>query len=422
MMEQVNHYIFQIIISLLILQFQHTELCAQTNFEKDKFEYVDMHVADVSQQKILNPQQLAHKLTENMDNDFDKVRAFYMWISTNISYDMPAFIHNRQENQGIHSVLRSGKALCTGFSLLFNYLCEIEGIRSEIINGYAKGLGYTKNDVFDRSNHAWNAVFIHGDWYLLDVTWAAGNPNYLSESKSKINPNIFFLTDPEVFIQTHLPEDPSWQLLDVKISISEFETSKKEDPNSFSGSINSFSPNDYTNLNEFDKDILSYKRASSFNQKNESLIEQLAFAYIYKGISITERIPELDFMLLKVAIDSISTEFYTYLDSANLISESLKNSSLTKTQKIIQEELNYQKGIFNYELGTEFFINSDQKNISIDSANEQVEKLFEVAETYFSQVPATSIYFEDASNYLKNISDFRKRESGQLTPSKFFLH
>ncbi len=63
-----------------------------------------------------------------------------------------------------------------------------------------------------KSDHAWNAVKINGDWKLIDVTWAAGaatgNP-----PKFEFNFNDkYFFTDPDVFFLNHFPDDKRWLL------------------------------------------------------------------------------------------------------------------------------------------------------------------------------------------------------------------
>jgi hypothetical protein len=59
-------------------------LLAQGNEGNKRFERVDQHVAQVSKQLIFHPQLLVEKLTEGQTNDYDKVRAFYVWIARNV--------------------------------------------------------------------------------------------------------------------------------------------------------------------------------------------------------------------------------------------------------------------------------------------------------------------------------------------------
>ena len=94
----------------------------------------------------------------------------------------------------------------------------------------------------------WNSVLVEGEWRLVDVFWAStcivgrcskdwalfgvddvspdseteGEDEEDGETKHQVN-EFFFLTDPDMLITTHLPEDPRWQLLDRPLTITEFE-------------------------------------------------------------------------------------------------------------------------------------------------------------------------------------------------------
>ena len=408
-MNKIKEHILLFILSSLFILSQTVLLHAQKTIENDRFKEVDAHVSSVSNQFIFHPQRLAIELTGNMTNDYDKVRAFYVWIARNIEYDLFAYIHNRLEDQSVSNVMRSGKALCTGYSLLFKYFCDQANIPARIIDGYAKGYGYHNNQKFTSSNHAWNAVFIHGSWYLLDATWASGNPENISRHQKKIDLESYFLVSPDDFIKSHLPEDPSWQLLDKKISLVEFETMATQKENSVNA-MDAYDPKDYYLLNEYDEDLLSYKRSVLFNPKNDILKGRLSFAYLYKGISLTDIITEMGFNQLNDTINACTSNFYAFMDSALTVIEMLDNSKLTYVKNIIRDELNYQKGVFNYEIGTELFMKAAQSDLELVELNDKIENYFEVAETHFEYVSATSIYLRDAEEYLSYIEDFRLRK------------
>lgn len=398
----------QFMISLGISLLVTVTLFLPGKSQDTRWEEVDKHVSNVNKQAVFHPQLLANLLIDDLSNDYDKVRAFYVWIATNIEYDLLAFIHGRRNEQGINEVLRSGKALCTGFSLLFDYFCDQAGIPCEIIEGYTKGYGYRKNQKFKRTNHAWNAVNIYGKWYLLDVTWATGDPRYLSKHQKNIDLDTYFFADSEMFIETHLPEDPSWQLLDDKISIHEFETGEKTEDRSYA--INAFSPNDYNELDEYDRDLLRYNRATQFNPRNIELAERLSFAYLYKGISITDRLWKMDYQQLMDTIASLESNFYAYMDSARMTIEVLNGPSISSVKQIVHDEINYQKGIINYEIGTELFSKAMQKDISVSKIGCKADNYFKQAESYFKNVPVSSIYHKDAEEYLLIIKEFRQRK------------
>ncbi len=395
-----------IIIFLFILTIAKFSFAQNNSYDK-RFEKVDQHVSAVSRQFIFYPQVLVERLTENLNNDYDKVRAIYVWIATNTKYDMFAYYHKRLDRQGVNDVLGSGKALCSGFSILFQYLCAQADIQTEIIDGYAKGFDYKKGQKFKNANHSWNAVFIHGSWYLLDVTWAAENPFFNSVKQKKIDLDTYFLMSPGKMIKTHLPEDPSWQMLENKISLTEFEKNNGEPFNPVPKYFNAFMPQDYLNINEYDKDIKRYKRAVDFNPINNKLKTQLGFAYLYKGISMTDYMRELDYADLSDTLKVFCEDFNSYLDSAWITIADLESWKILRAKRIIKEEQIYQKGVFNYEVGKELFMKGVEVHGPLSQVDEKIENFFKEAEEYFKKVPSTSIYLNDANEYLKFISDFR---------------
>ena len=69
----------------------------------------------------------------------------------------------------IYGAAVNEKAVCEGYSRLFQYLCYLVGINSTIVVG-------TAND----EPHAWNAVQIDFYWYHTDVTWDENYIDYFS--------------------------------------------------------------------------------------------------------------------------------------------------------------------------------------------------------------------------------------------------
>ncbi len=92
------------------------------------------------------------------------------------------------------------------------------------ITGYAKGFHYRAGNRIKgtKTNHAWNAVKLKGQWWLCDFTWGAG---YVDNDK-RFQWNYtehYFLTDPEEFILDHFPVEEEWQLISPCYTIEQFE-------------------------------------------------------------------------------------------------------------------------------------------------------------------------------------------------------
>lgn len=396
----------RIITVCLILIWLNSASFGQGIKPRDIYRQADERAMQVRTWMIYHPDILVDSLTSPFTDDFSKIRAIFTWIATNIEYDLKAFLEQRTDHQDVFEILASGKALCSGFSSLFRYFCDKANIECEIIEGYAKAFGYKPGEKFSSPNHAWNAVYIEGNWYLLDVTWASGTPEYLSGRKRKPDLNTFFLPPPEELIKTHLPEDPSWQLLDRKVTLDEFETGRTIVAET--SEANNFSPEDYRRLDAFDRDILKFKRVHDSNPRSAGAVQNLSFAYLYKAISITDGLRLLDTPAFKDTVLVLRDIFYTYLDSARMILEPVEHQTVQKSKKIMADEILYQKGVFNYEVASELLIRSEKSGMLKDSNKSAYMPFFEEAATYFMLVSEQSIYHNDAIRLLGHIAKYRQ--------------
>lgn len=69
----------------------------------------------------------------------------------------------------------------------------------------------TANPVLKQPDHVWNAIFLEGQWQLIDVTWDAGLWVQQDE-QNRDRKDHYFLPPPAIFIKDHLPALPMWQL------------------------------------------------------------------------------------------------------------------------------------------------------------------------------------------------------------------
>ncbi len=95
--------------------------------------------------------------------------------------------------------MRRRKGVCENFASLFTDIANRLDIASYVVHGYAAGSGDSRDVA-----HSWSAVQLDTVWYLCDPTWDASLQNGYQ----------YFLADPLMFAQTHVPFDPIWQLLD----------------------------------------------------------------------------------------------------------------------------------------------------------------------------------------------------------------
>lgn len=186
------------------------------------YQKIDEYARNAPEKVARNVESLTAYLIKPARNDREKVRSFFIWIAENITYDVQAYQAFDPYKSGeitAHDVLKNGKAVCQGYSQLFKEMCHLAGIKSYIVPGYSKGFGYQPGGKsFTSADHAWNAVELDGQWYLLDATWGSGGVDkqlkYVKQLKEQ-----YFLSDPREFVKDHMPMEPMWQLLDCPVSL-----------------------------------------------------------------------------------------------------------------------------------------------------------------------------------------------------------
>ena len=166
---------------------------------------------------------LAAYLTRRLDDERDRVRAIFRWITENIAYDTHGLVTKSYGDLSARGVLSRRAAVCHGYAELFQALAKAAGLAAVTISGYAKGYNYEVGSTFSgEPDHAWNAVQVRGHWRLLDCTWGTGHVDEQMRFIREFNEH-YFLTRPTEFIYDHFPVDPGWQLLETRISKQEFE-------------------------------------------------------------------------------------------------------------------------------------------------------------------------------------------------------
>ena len=99
---------------------------------------------------------IVSQITNVTMSDREKVKAVHDWIINNTTYGS---LSDRQD-QFMTGALYQRQAVCAGYADLFSYAMTVLGIPCELVTGYGQG-----------GDHAWNRVFIEGEWKYIDVTW-----------------------------------------------------------------------------------------------------------------------------------------------------------------------------------------------------------------------------------------------------------
>lgn len=163
-----------------------------------------------------NAAELSKFITRDFSSEEDKVRAIYGWLINNVAYDPEEYKifdysfatykeYNKKEAKTrekiIKRTLQKGIAVCEGYAMVFERLCELQGIRNHLVRGDTK-TNFTDIGREFANNHMWNAAKINESYYLFDPTWGAGryNGKFIKEPSY-----TYYKIDPEVLLKTHYP-------------------------------------------------------------------------------------------------------------------------------------------------------------------------------------------------------------------------
>lgn len=151
---------------------------------------------------------LSNEIVEGKTTDFEKLEAVNQWMVRNMHYDYdsyndPSYFFRAtpkdekelakegfildDPNYGpaestMTAILRRG--ICSRYADLMKALLNVQGIPCIKVRGHAgKSIPNEVEEIknfeeiaySDLVNHAWNAVYIDGEWILADATWDCGN-------------------------------------------------------------------------------------------------------------------------------------------------------------------------------------------------------------------------------------------------------
>jgi len=161
--------------------------------------------------------EIAAYLCDSIDTDLEKVRAIYVWICHNISYDMD-FDRSKYrpvDSEVLNYVMKYRRGICQHYATLFHAMCKHVGLKTENIAGSSRHKG--EDAIFP---HGWNSIDIDGSVYMIDATWSAG---YVRNDRfyPKFRDN-YFLISPEEFIVEHFPSNSKHQHMKEPLSLDEF--------------------------------------------------------------------------------------------------------------------------------------------------------------------------------------------------------
>lgn len=412
-------FVFFIIISV------NTLLQAQKNYRA-----IDKHAIDTPASEMRSIAQLASYLSVLAKDDYEKVRAIYSWITHHVTYSDTTVRNgwlgtpeNKWQQQA-EQVLKNRTAVCEGYANLYKALCNAVGLPAELVTGVVKQEDGTVADV----GHAWNAVQVEGQWYLSDPTWGSGYADYWTRRFVREYQEAFFLIPAEKMIQSHLPDDPIWQLLTNPITEQEFRSSSavplsasaREIPAQlfvYQDSIQQWFQQD-----SLQRMLSASERILQYNPKNALALARLSNHFYNQAVRLYYHTQE---QVLESLDDSTipldTTQVFSQLDNAEtLLQKSRYYDAQVEDEKLLEDtaleellhaELDYLRGLVQVWKVIKRYegINERSKNAS-DAFYAALHADAQSAQFYFSN--AEAVYTrQNADIYKKALHQVKLHEA-----------
>lgn len=302
--------------------------------------------------------RLSEYFSTRLQNKAELIRAFYFWISNNISYDvanMYQYVPVENPATLIVQTLESRVAVCQGYSALFGELCRNAGITCYIVLGYTRQNGVVRN-----MNHTWILAKTDSSWTFYDPTWGAG---FLQEQTFvKRFTNEYFMVKPEQMIKSHMPFDPIWQCLHYPVTPEQFQNQTTPD-----------------------------KRERSYFNYNDSID-------VYNSLTKSEQYgAALRRIELNGSINDCISEYVRYLKQ-NIEIERINRDISDKNEMIYQ----YNTAVFNYNAGATLFneyVSYLNKQFRPLHSDHDIRRMIDTCETMVrrSKLLISQLGFEDES-------------------------
>lgn len=101
-------------------------------------------------------------------SDYEKIKYTHDFICQTITYDEATAVGYR-ESRSAYDGLVNGSTVCCGYALAFQKMMDTMQIPCRILCGDSP-----------EGPHAWNVVYLDGQWYHIDTTWDDREENVIS--------------------------------------------------------------------------------------------------------------------------------------------------------------------------------------------------------------------------------------------------
>ncbi|NJK28500.1 MAG: hypothetical protein HC925_08695 [Coleofasciculaceae cyanobacterium SM2_3_26] len=196
-------------------------------------------------------QSVANYIAQQEPDPYLRVKALHDYVISRITYDLKVLETGIRPAQDAQTVFKTRKGVCEGYANLFAALGKAIDMDVAYVGGrirrdlapielIPKTIRFMRSD-YDWTLHAWNAVKIADNWYLVDTTWDDSD----SAEADSVYRADYLMPPPEVMIVSHFPDRPSWQLLSQPKNQTTFEQQPILMPQFFAEGLTLISPSQY---------------------------------------------------------------------------------------------------------------------------------------------------------------------------------
>lgn len=150
-----------------------------------------------------SPATVGRYLAARITDPFERVKALHDWVVTRLKY-VKHDASGARLPQDPTTVFATRQAVCEGYARLLVELGKHTGDRFTYVTGEVR----EETGELAPVGHAWNAVEIHGAWYLVDATW---DDPVMPDGKDEYSTDYLFIP-PDLIGLNHFPDEDAWQL------------------------------------------------------------------------------------------------------------------------------------------------------------------------------------------------------------------
>ncbi|XP_060078850.1 uncharacterized protein LOC132558320 [Ylistrum balloti] len=211
--------------------------------DEDVLDELDTHALETGSSYLTHRiALLVEFLIRPAETDVEKARVLTRWLARCLDddyiRDLPRSTWSHAESTAMYLWKLRRREI--DYDELFHILCKHAGLKCYAVTGCVRNtIKYEVGDDFKEQKKTWTVVLLDGQWRVMDVRWICeaaygvlkNNWRLIEDENGKVSQrramrenrgtfkthvrfrDYYFLTDPEMFIYDHFPDDEKFQLL-----------------------------------------------------------------------------------------------------------------------------------------------------------------------------------------------------------------